>query len=192
MNFTRLSILLPFLLLFTDVAVLAQDPPKEGDKNEEQEEKRKLTRKEKKMLAYQEYVETVNRVSKMSREKKNTMTSCPLHHPNKKMPISDNYRPDASDYTTCFEYPFAYQLNYRRYCRVCTRIMSKDYGEKMPMKAKASFERCGIHNKPLLGNPDYSGLMQKDDPNDYTPHARQYKFKYYCKVCTRVVRKQNK
>ena len=155
---------------------------------------RKLTKRERDYLAMQDYRRTVYRVSKLSREEKNTMTTCPLHNTTKEMPLSDNYRANASDYTTCYEYPFAYQLNYRRYCRVCTRIMAKDSDTQMPRIAKASatFQRCEIHNSTLKGNPDYDRIRYERNPIDDAPHARQYLYKYYCKTCTKIVKVQEK
>lgn len=151
---------------------------------------RRLTKRERDYIARQQYIQTVNTVSKMSREEKNTMNECPLHNSNREMPLSDNYRANASDYTTCYEYPFAYQLNYRRYCRVCTRIMAKESGSRMPKIARATFERCPVHNAPLKGNPDYDRIQYERDPEVETPHARQYLFKYYCKSCTKIVKAQ--
>jgi len=152
----------------------------------------KLTKQERDYLAAQEYYATVKRVSKMSREEKNTITECPLHNQTKEMPLSDNYRANASDYTTSYEYPFAYQLNYRRYCRVCTKIMSKDSGQKMPVIPKGTFQRCPAHNASLKGNPDYNNIIYERNPSANTPHARQYSFKYYCKTCTKIVKDEEK
>jgi|VirMetMinimDraft_7_1064189.scaffolds.fasta_scaffold47828_2 hypothetical protein len=159
---------------------------------EENPPEKKLSKQEQDYLAAQEYYATVKRVSKMSREEKNTITECPLHSQNKEMALSDNYRANASDYTTCYEYPFAYQLNYRRFCRICTKIMSKDSGQKMPVTPKGSFERCSAHNTPLKGNPDYDNTMYEKRPSTNTPHARQYSFKYYCNTCTKIVKSESK
>lgn len=152
----------------------------------------RLTKQERDYLAAKEYAATIHKVSKMSREEKNTITECPLHNKGKEMLLSDNYRANASDYTTCYEYPFAYQLNYRRYCRVCTKIMSKESGESMPVISKGTFERCSIHNTGLKSNPDYDKTMYERNPNSDTPHAKQYWFKYYCKTCTKIVKAQGK
>ncbi|MBL4648107.1 MAG: hypothetical protein JKY03_00120 [Aureispira sp.] len=152
----------------------------------------KLTKQAQEYLDAQKYYTTVRRVSKMSREERNTIIECPLHYNKKEMPLSDNYRANASDYTTSYEYPFAYQLNYRRYCRICTKIMSKDSGLKMPILPKGSFERCAAHNAPLKGNPDYDNTMYEKRPNGNTPHARQYLFKYYCNTCTKIVKAETK
>lgn len=172
-----------FLLLGTFAQVAAADsvdslPPQN------------LTKRERDYLARQQYAQTVHRVSKMSREEKNTMNECPLHNGNHEMPLSDNYRANASDYTTCYEYPFAYQLNYRRYCKACTRIMSKESGTQMPKIARSTFERCPVHNAQLKGNPDYDRIQYEREPESATPHAKQYLFKYYCKSCTKIVRLQ--
>lgn len=154
----------------------------------------KLTKQERDYLAAQKYAATVHKVSKMTREEKNTVTECPLHNKGKEMPLSDNYRANASDYTTCYEYPFAYQLNYRRYCKVCTKIMSKESGDsKSPVSSnKGTFERCSIHNTGLKSNPDYDNTMYERNPNPNTPHAKQYWFKNYCKTCTKIVKAKSR
>lgn len=135
------------------------------------------------------YAEAVYRISKMSREEKNTMVQCPLHFKGD-MPMSDNYRANASDYTTCYEYPFAYQLNYRRFCKICTKIMSKESGDAAPVITKATFERCGVHNNGLKGNPDYDNVHYEKKPAADTPHAKQYLFKNYCTICTKIYKQQ--
>jgi hypothetical protein len=63
-------------------------------------------------------------VSGLNRDEKNKMIRCPIHH--KHMGLSDNFRANGSDHSPGDNYPFAYQLNYRRYCNVCTRIMKKE------------------------------------------------------------------
>lgn len=153
---------------------------------------RKLTKRERDYLAMVEYRKTVYKVSKLSREEKNTIASCPLHNSNREMPLSDSYRANASDYTTCYEYPFAYQLNYRRYCKVCTRIMSKDSNTQLPRitRTSATFQRCEVHNTPLKGNPDYDRIQYERNPAGTSPHARQYLYKYFCKTCTKTVKQQ--
>jgi hypothetical protein len=128
-------------------------------------------------------------LSSTTREEKNTMDRCPLH--NKRMSLSDNYRADASDYTPGDEYPFAYQLNYRRYCPVCTRVMDKEAKDfeaedKAANKETATFERCELHGTPLKGNPEYDKTDFEKNPEATMPHAKQYLFKNYCKVCTKV------
>jgi len=133
-------------------------------------------------------------LSSKTREEKNTMDRCPLH--NRRLPLSDNYRADASDYTPGDNYPFAYQLNYRRYCPVCTRVMDKEARteekeDKEQMKGEATFERCAVHNSPLKGNPDYNNKDFEEQPDGRMPHARQYRFKNYCKVCTKVHKIEN-
>lgn len=185
----RLLTILAFLLGTSwSVGLQAQDQAAPQDSLPE----RKLTKQERDYLEREAYRKTVYRVSKLSREEKNTMTSCPLHSTNREMPLSDNYRANASDYTTCYEYPFAYQLNYRRYCRTCTRIMAKDYNTQMPRIARASatFQRCEVHNIALKGNPDYDRVQYERNPAGDTPHARQYLYKYFCKTCTKVANAQ--
>ncbi|BDS15297.1 hypothetical protein [Aureispira anguillae] len=152
----------------------------------------KLSKRERDYLAAKNYAATVHKVSKMTREEKNTATECPLHNRGKEMPLSDNYRANASDYTTCYEYPFAYQLNYRRYCKVCTKIMAKESGDNSPVVIQNTFERCAIHNVQLKGNPDYDKVMYERNPNSDTPHAKQYWFKNYCKTCTKIVKAKSK
>ncbi len=63
-------------------------------------------------------------VSGLNRDEKNKMVKCPIHH--KHMSLSDNFRANGSDHSPGDNYPFAYQLNYRRYCNACTRIMKKE------------------------------------------------------------------
>lgn len=132
-------------------------------------------------------------VSGLSREEKNTMASCPVH--NKHMGLSDNYRADASDYTPGDHYPFAYQLNYRRYCLPCTKVMSKeahveDTGGKASAN-KATFERCALHNSELKGNGDYDKVSYEKNPSADMPHAKQYLYKNYCTICTKVYKIQH-
>lgn len=132
-------------------------------------------------------------LSSTTREEKNTMNRCPLHK--RRMGLSDNYRADASDYTPGDNYPFAYQLNYRRYCRVCTRIMTKEAKnfekeDKEANKGSVTFERCELHATPLKGNPDQDKTDYEKNPSADMPHAKQYLFKYYCKVCTKVYKIQ--
>lgn len=129
-------------------------------------------------------------LSGMTREEKNTMSRCPLHK--KHMSLSDNYRADASDFRQADDYPFAYQLNYRRYCNNCTKALDKEVKtfeaeEKAANKDNAAtFERCGIHNAPLLHNSDYDKVDYEKNPQTDMPHAKQYLFKTYCKTCTKI------
>lgn len=137
----------------------------------------------------------VAQVSGLNREEKNTMMRCPIH--SKHMSLSDNYRANASDYTIGDEYPFAYQLNYRRYCTKCTRVMSKEAQffeaqDRSINSRQVSFERCELHNKPLVGNPDMDKIDYEKNPSSDMPHAKQYLFKNYCKVCTKVFSIQKK
>ncbi len=164
--------------------------------NEELVEKkveRKLTKREKSILAAQHYWKMVDATKNKPREEKNTMSICPLHgNGTKEMILSDNYRAGASDYTTCDEYPFAYQLNYRRYCKVCTKIMAKEAGENMPSMQMATFDRCELHNSPLKGNPDYNGMNMDKNTAPNAPHARQYNFRTYCRICTKIEKYNSK
>ena len=67
---------------------------------------------------------TIAHVSGLTRDEKNKMFKCPIHH--KHMNLSDNFRATGSDHSSGDNYPFAYQLNYRRYCNACTRVMKKE------------------------------------------------------------------
>lgn len=133
-------------------------------------------------------------LSGMNREEKNTMSRCPLH--NKRMSLSDNYRADASDFRVSDGYPFAYQLNYRRYCPVCTKALEKEEKsfeaeEKAANKGgEATFERCELHGATLVKNGDHDPLNSEKSPQSDMPHAKQYLFKTYCKTCTKVYKIQ--
>lgn len=136
----------------------------------------------------------IAQISSMTREEKNTMSNCPLH--SKRMSLSDNYRADASDYNPGDEYPFAYQLNYRRYCTSCTRIMDREARtfeakDRAVNEGRETFERCAIHNSSLKGNPDQDKVDYEKNPAADTPHARQYLFKNYCKICTKIYKIQH-
>ncbi|MDX1904693.1 MAG: hypothetical protein SFU27_11085 [Thermonemataceae bacterium] len=64
-----------------------------------------------------------NSLNNLTRQQKDTMTVCPLHK--KIMPMSDNYRANAADiHEKTDKYPFAYHLNYRRYCKTCTKTFT--------------------------------------------------------------------
>lgn len=137
----------------------------------------------------------VAQVSGLTREEKNTMTRCPIH--NKHMSLSNNYRANASDFTISDAYPFSYQLNYRRYCSKCSRIMSKEAQffvaqDRSVNGGKATFERCGIHNTALVSNPDYDKNNYEKNPSSDMPHAKQYLFKNCCKICSKVFKIQQK
>jgi len=191
MNFTpsdrlgRLYQVCGFLLLFfvaTSASVVAQ---KSGNNN---------TKKTKVAKNGNSAAAITVQLSGMTREEKNTMSRCPLH--NRRMSLSDNYRADASDYTPGDEYPFAYQLNYRRYCPVCTKVMEKEAKsfekeDEEVMEGAQSFERCPVHNSPLKGNSEQNKVDYEKNPSSDTPHAKQYLFKYYCKTCTKVFKIQH-
>ena len=134
----------------------------------------------------------VAQISEMDREEKNTLSRCPLH--SKHMSLSDNYRADESDYTSGDHYPFAYQLNYRRYCQACTRVMEKESKIKplsvvgeVPMQVT-----CEVHNSPLLINSNIDKVDYEHNPAADMPHAKQYLLKKYCKVCTKIYQIQVK
>ncbi|MDC0230815.1 hypothetical protein OAK19_02525 [Aureispira] len=86
----------------------------------------KLTKEKKAKAAKDGNAKATNiaHVSGLNRDEKNKMVKCPIH--NKHMVLSDNFLANGSEYTSGDNYPLAYQLNYRRYCNVCTRIMKKE------------------------------------------------------------------
>ena len=133
-------------------------------------------------------------LDKLSREEKNTMTRCPLH--NKHMNLSDNYRANASDFQQSQNYPFAYQLQYRRYCTSCTKLLTVEYNryqrENRRNADKPTFERCEPHSEGLFVNGDYEPTGYMDKPNVGIPHAKQYKNKFYCKTCTKLYKQVEK
>lgn len=128
-------------------------------------------------------------VSSLNREEKNAMIRCPLH--NKHMSISDNYRANASDYTESDNYPFAYQLNYRRYCTKCTKIMQRE-AHIFDVEPGMIAEKCILHNQILKNNSDWDKFEKEENPSVEMPHAKQYLQQYYCTVCTKVYKIQNK
>jgi len=137
----------------------------------------------------------VAQLSGMTREDKNSLSTCPLH--NKSMKLSDNYRADGSKFEPGDNYPFAYQLNYRRYCPVCTRVMSKEGAdvvqEEAAEKTKGGVLKCKVHKKKLQSNPAYNPDDYETNPNKTEmPHARQYRFARYCKICSKVYKIQEK
>lgn len=133
-------------------------------------------------------------INGLSRDEKNTMTKCPLHGSH--MPLSDNYRANASDFSESEGHPFAKQLNYRRYCPKCTNVLIKEERaarkREQEMRCSETFGRCGIHNVQLTCNPDYSPMDYEKVPNQEFPSAQQYKFKYQCKTCTKLHEKAQK
>ncbi|MCH2042859.1 MAG: hypothetical protein MK212_01870 [Saprospiraceae bacterium] len=133
-------------------------------------------------------------LDQLTREEKNTMTDCPLHGGH--MSLSDNYRANATDFRQSGAYPFAYQLNYRRSCKKCTNTLVQEERalerETKRNANAASFERCPIHNEALLKNGEESSMNYSRETNAETPHAQQYKFKFYCKTCTKIHKINNK
>lgn len=124
----------------------------------------------------------------MTREEKNTMTTCPMHGLH--MELSDNYRANASDYRQSAEYPFAYQLNYRRHCKKCTQALEAE--DKAIAKAdrrdanEPTFERCTAHNETMFVNGEHRPIDFEKEPSSETPFAQAYGFKYYCKTCNKL------
>lgn len=133
-------------------------------------------------------------LDQLTREEKNTMTDCPLHGGH--MSLSDNYRANATDFRQSGAYPFAYQLNYRRSCKKCTNTLvqeEKALERETKRNANASsFERCALHNETLLKNGEESSMNYSRETDKDAPHAQQYKFKFYCKTCTKIYKINNK
>lgn len=187
MNITNLKkawLFVLICLITSSTSLIGQDSPKKSGKPK----KVKVAKNGNSAAAI-----TVQ-LSGMTREEKNTMSRCPLH--NKHMSLSDNYRADASDYTPGDDYPFAYQLNYRRYCNACTKIMEKEAKsfeaeDRAVNDGRQTFERCPVHNAFLKGNPDQDKVDYEKDPSPDMPHAKQYLFKNYCKICTKVYKIQH-
>jgi len=133
-------------------------------------------------------------LSSMTRDDKNKMTNCPLHGGH--MELSDNYRANASDYRESANYPFAYQLNYRRSCKRCTQALEAE--DKAIAKAdrrdadEPSFVRCNLHNETMFINGEHRPMNYEKNPSEDTPHAQAYGFKYYCKTCNKVHKAQEK
>jgi hypothetical protein len=131
-------------------------------------------------------------LGKLSRDEKNTMTRCPLH--GNHMPLSEEYRANASDFSESEEHPFAKQLNYRRYCSKCTGVMVKEEKEARKLekefRCKETFARCEIHNVPIICNPDFNPNDTELRPDKDFPHAKQYKSKGQCKTCSKLYTKQ--
>lgn len=127
-------------------------------------------------------------LDKMSREERNTLSKCPLHQ--KQMFLSDNFEADASNSTPSVSSPFAYQLNYRRYCNACTRIQKKETKVSSKTKEVSNDKHCSVHKTTLVANPDYNRTDFEKKPFEEMPHAKQYRLKNYCKVCTKVYKIQ--
>lgn len=93
-------------------------------------------------------------LDQLTREEKNTMVKCPLHGSH--MPLSDNYSASAGDSHQSGAYPFAYQLNYRRFCKKCTRAFTKEKKaserEAKRSASVTSLERCTVYDEILLKN----------------------------------------
>ena len=137
---------------------------------------------------------TGNDYSGLTREEKNTMTVCPEH--GKRMSLSDNYRANASDAHESGGHPFAKQLNYRRACTACTKAMVKEEQaakkKQNPKAGQPTFDKCVVHNKTLFISEDYHAISYEKFPDENTPNAKQYKFKTYCKACTKALEKEQK
>lgn len=127
-------------------------------------------------------------LDKMSRDERNTLSKCPLHQ--KQMFLSDNFEADASNSAPSASSPFAYQLNYRRYCSACTRIQKKEIKVSHKTDNTTDAKHCPVHKTALVGNPDYDRTDFEKKPLGEIPHAKQYRLKNYCKVCTKVYKIQ--
>lgn len=116
------------------------------------------------------------------------------------MSLSDNYRANASDFRQSADYPFAYQLNYRRYCKICTRILTKEVKSFAKQESsrgnRATMDRCDIHNEFMKTNPEFSSVNSVSDSDraNAMPNAKQYRGRLYCKTCSKVysIREKNK
>ena len=208
MNILKIKHLWLFLfvcLMATSSSVMAQKASKEDTKEPKEKKVRKKKepkepkeKKEKRVKPskHSESPEALSaRLSTMDRDEKNSVANCPLH--NRHMSLSDNYRADASEYEPGEHYPFAYQLNYRRYCNACTRIMAKEAKVTAAEvdefnKHRAVYERCDLHNDKLLHNPDQDKVDYERSPAADMPHAKQYLLKDYCNTCTKVYKIQMK
>jgi hypothetical protein len=119
------------------------------------------------------------------------MSQCPLHK--KHMSLSDNFLSTATNQENTADFPFAYQLHYRRYCPICTNIMEKDTKDRAlaAKKAgdKATSEKCVVHSIPLYTNPDYDSVnaIKDKDRRKTAINAKQYKGRVYCKTCSKVL-----
>lgn len=127
-------------------------------------------------------------LDKMSRDERNTLSKCPLHQ--KQMFLSDNFEADASSSAPSVSSPFAYQLNYRRYCSACTRIQKKETKVSAKTDDITDSNHCSVHKVALVENPDYDRTNFEKKPFGEMPHAKQYRLKNYCKVCTKVYKIQ--
>lgn len=138
-------------------------------------------------------VKTTANYTEMSREEKNGIDVCPLH--GKKMPLSDNYRANASDFAVSDGYPFARQLCYRRCCDKCTKAMTKEEEAAKKLKNKhggePTFERCALHNQTLFISDQHNTMDYEKNPKEGIPHAKQYRFKTFCPTCTKQYEKAN-
>lgn len=133
----------------------------------------------------------ISQLDKMSRDEKNTLSKCPLHR--KQMSISDNFEADVSSNPPVVNYPFAYQLNYRRYCDACTRIQKRAVRLDKKQGNTESFsdsDHCAVHKTTLANNPDYNKNDHAHKTIAEMPHAKQYRLKKYCKVCTKIYKIQ--
>lgn len=130
-------------------------------------------------------------IAALSRDEKNAMKQCPLHK--KHMSLSDNFLSTATDEENTQNYPFAYQLHYRRHCPVCTKIMDKAAKSSANAAKKAgnkpTNEKCTVHNQPLYTNPEYNSVsaVKDKDRRKTAVNAKQYKGRVYCKTCSKVL-----
>lgn len=186
------ALLLCFILCNTDS--FAQKPKDKDPKGNKTTTAKPKTKKEIAATKAANEEAKLAGINEMSREEKNTMVVCPVHR--KRMSLSDNYRANASDFSLSEGHPFAKQLNYRRCCDKCTKVMIKEEREALKAQKQkdkgATFQRCELHNVPLQLSGDYSATSYEKFPDTETPHAKQYKFKTYCKTCTKMHEQKNK
>ena len=133
-------------------------------------------------------------IANLTREEKNTMTVCPLY--GTKMKLNENYRANASDFRDCYDYPFAKQLHYRRYCPKCTNVLHKEEKrfkkEERAGGGKATMERCELYGDFMKTNPDFSSVnsVPDSDRDEDMINAKQYQGRYYCETCSKLYRER--
>ena len=156
---------------------------------------------------------TTARVSGMTRDDKNDLTHCPVT--GKRMSLSDNYKANGQDISGTDEFPMAYQLGYRRYCKVCTRKLKKEQkkgtfsletgGTETSTSGSTSSsttttnstsqndeKHCQVYDTVLLKNPKFDPNKEVSEINPETPNAKQYCKQKYCKTCTKIYNIQAK
>ncbi|MCH2044636.1 MAG: hypothetical protein MK212_11010 [Saprospiraceae bacterium] len=129
-------------------------------------------------------------IAQLSRKEKNTMTVCPLY--GTRMKLNENYRANATDFRDCYNYPFAQQLHYRRYCPKCTKALHQEEKrferEERAGQGKATMERCELYGDFMKTNPEFSSVNSVPDSERDKDmiNAKQYKGRLYCKICSKL------